>query len=173
MELLSVGQRVTTYSQAEQDQFEHVRETRIAPEDWRVFTVRQDQRGDGIIEADLLRPADWLNGSEVGDTVQIDLEELGLAGDAELVAIAPCPAILSGPGRLVVSVFRHSRGDVGTLYLKNSSAPDVGGGLKVQRLAGETAGRSSVIALERRTDTFRATAERCLPRTRLSRIPGG
>ena len=41
----------------------------------------------------------------------------------QVTAIAACPTIPPGPGRIVLSVFRHSRGSTGALYLSGHPDP--------------------------------------------------
>jgi RHS repeat-associated protein len=123
IEHLRVGQRVTTFHADERDRFESGPETFIDPTSWRVFTVRQDQGEAGMIEADLLRPANWFGEATLGETYELDLGELGLAGDVELIRIADCPPIAYGPGRLVLSAFRHSKGQVGEFTVLGVQEP--------------------------------------------------
>lgn len=120
IETIRVGQRVATFNSEERDQFESVPDTVIVSSSWCVVTVRQDQGEAGVIEADLLRPLGWFGGStpDIGDWLVVDLEELGLAGETEIIAVNDCPVVIPGPGRVVLSVFRHSQGVVGTLHLQ-------------------------------------------------------
>ncbi len=122
---LAAGDRLATYNHAERDHFEETAETRIDPETWRLVTVRQDQGDAGTIEADLLRPIDFFGGQwpNPGDELNLDLPRLGLSGPVQVTAIAACPTIPPGPGRIVLSVFRHSRGSTGALYLVGHTEP--------------------------------------------------
>ena len=122
---VSAGDRLTTYNHTERDNFEETDETRIDPDTWRLVTVRQDKSDAGTIEADLLRPLHFFGGQwpVVGDELELDMHELGLAGPVEVTAIGLCPSITFGPGRIVLSVFRHSRGSTGALYLAGHTEP--------------------------------------------------
>ena len=48
----------------------------------------------------------------VGLTVQMDLPELGLTGEASVLNIQACPIIQDGDGQVVTATFHHSSGDV-------------------------------------------------------------
>ncbi len=122
---VAVGDRLTTYNHAERDHFEETAESRIDPDTWRLVTVRQDQGDAGTIEADLLRPLGFFGGQwpNPGDELNLDLPRLGLSGPVQVTAIAACPTIPPGPGRIVLSVFRHSRGSTGTLHLSGHAEP--------------------------------------------------
>ncbi len=122
---IAAGDRLTTYNHAERDHFEETAETRIDPDTWRLVTIRQDQGEAGTIEADLLRPLGFFGGQwpNPGDEFNLDLPGLGLSGPVEVTAIAACPIIPPGPGRIVLSVFRHSRGSTGTLHLSGHPEP--------------------------------------------------
>lgn len=59
------------------------------------------------VKVGMLRSLEWLEEAgitEVGDVVEMDLEEMGVEGDFQVMAIDPCPVIEEGPGRLVVGV---------------------------------------------------------------------
>nr|WP_162660493.1 polymorphic toxin-type HINT domain-containing protein [Tuwongella immobilis] len=81
--------------------------------------------GGGSVEAELLRSADWMIAHSVppvGQSMRLDLPEMGAEGDAIVTAIEACPEIAIGRGRLVVSRFRHSHGEVYDLRLVGSDA---------------------------------------------------
>ncbi|VTS04850.1 Uncharacterized protein OS=Planctomyces maris DSM 8797 GN=PM8797T_02084 PE=4 SV=1: PT-HINT [Tuwongella immobilis] len=75
------------------------------------------------MEAELLRSVDWFNAHAVppvGQSMRLDLPEMGAEGDAIVTSIEACPEIAPGRGRLVVSRFRHSQGEVYDLRLVGS-----------------------------------------------------
>ncbi|WP_232056228.1 hypothetical protein [Tuwongella immobilis] len=79
--------------------------------------------GGGSVEAELLRSVDWFNAHAVppvGQTMRLDLPEMGAEGEAIVTAIEACPEIAPGCGRLVMSRFRHSHGEVYDLRLVGS-----------------------------------------------------
>ena len=55
----------------------------------------------------------------LGLTIQLDLHELALTGEAIVVDIEPCPAIRDGDGQVVTATFLHSSGDVIDLVVGN------------------------------------------------------
>jgi hypothetical protein len=79
------------------------------PATWRLIELRLNTVDGQRIDVQFLRPIEWLRqlGARDGGTVELDLEELGAVGTAEVIRIAPCPPIDSGPGRVVTGTFRN------------------------------------------------------------------
>jgi len=50
-------------------------------------------------------------------TVALDLPEIGVRGEAVVTGVEPCPAILPGPGKVVLTTFHHASSDLIDLYL--------------------------------------------------------
>ncbi len=103
---------------AEQDEFGPVE----APDDWRLVSLRMEKPDGGDLQIELLRPVDWLHWYEVqvGEEIDLDLEELGADGPATVLAIHRCPQILPRPGpgyQLVTGRFAHSSAEVLDLVL--------------------------------------------------------
>ena len=48
---------------------------------------------------------------------------MGVVGDADVLAVEPCPEIESGPGRVVTGTFRHAGGQAYDLKLEGEPAP--------------------------------------------------
>jgi len=74
----------------------------------------------------LLRPARWLQaaGAQVGETIYLDLPDLGAQGDVEVVSIVPCPPIKPGCGSVVTGTFAHERAkNVVDLHIESQNAP--------------------------------------------------
>jgi len=67
----------------------------------------------GIIDAELLRPRDWIASSnlEVGSIFKVFSTELELNGVAEVTAISPCPPLSAGDGEVVTGRFVTRRAD--------------------------------------------------------------
>ena len=102
-----------------------VGDTSIDPAGWRAVWLVRDKRG-GRTEVGLLRPLGWLaehGARRVGDRVRLDLPEMGAVGTFRVVAVEPCPAIESGPGRVVTGVFRHSAVLVYNLWVAGEPGP--------------------------------------------------
>ncbi len=47
----------------------------------------------------------------------MDLPEIGVRGEAVVTGVEPCPAILPGPGKVVLTTFHHASSDLIDLYL--------------------------------------------------------
>jgi hypothetical protein len=59
----------------------------------------------------------------IGSTVDLNLPELGAVGPATIVAVAPCPPIEKGPGRIVTGRFRHQAAKVLNLVVESAKEP--------------------------------------------------
>jgi hypothetical protein len=61
------------------------------------------------MEINLLRDLAWIEavGAIEGETVFLDLPEMGAVGEARVVSIGPCPEIRPGPGNVVTGTFHH------------------------------------------------------------------
>lgn len=98
----------------------------ISPLTHRAVWLSQEW-GDGCrLEVGLLRSLGWLAEraiGAVGDTVAIELPEMGAEGELRVVAIRECPLIEDGPGRIVTGVFRFSRGSVYNLFVEGEPSP--------------------------------------------------
>jgi hypothetical protein len=77
------------------------------------------------VEIAVLRSHDWIEdyGAHVGGSVYLDMPEMGVEGQAEVLAIEPCPTLEEGEGRLVTGTFKHTSGDVYDLKLESESKP--------------------------------------------------
>ncbi len=60
---------------------------------------------------------------KVGDRVTLGLEEMGVVGEAQVMALEPCPPIEPGPGCIVMSVFEHSHGRIWEVWVDGDSEP--------------------------------------------------
>ena len=67
----------------------------------------------------------WLDEqkAKVGGTVEITVPECGIEGQAEILAIGPCPPIRSGRGHVVTGTFRHASANVVDLSIKGLESP--------------------------------------------------
>jgi Pretoxin HINT domain len=79
------------------------------PATWVLLALAVDKPGGGRLEAELLRPADWVckNLADGGAWIDLDLPELGVEGLARVEALLPCPPIRAGGGPVVTGTFRH------------------------------------------------------------------
>jgi hypothetical protein len=83
-------------------------------------------KADGSrLDIELLRPAVWveLAGAQPGQTIELDLPELGAEGPAAVLAVEPCPPIQGGPGQLVTGTFAHQSADVLDLHVAGLDEP--------------------------------------------------
>jgi len=124
IDTVRVGQRVI----AGNPQMDAADVEQIAPVDpatWRKITLRMSKPAGGRVDIVLLRPQVWLDFQDAarGETIRLDLAELGAAGPAEVLALEPCPAIEPGPGRVVTGTFAHSAANVVDLRIRGASAP--------------------------------------------------
>ncbi len=97
----------------------------VDPATWKAVTLRLVKSDGTTLTAELLRPQAWLEdaGVVVGATIYLDMPELGAVGDAEVLAVGPCPAIAAGAGQIVTGRFAHTAGEVLDLRLDDSPDP--------------------------------------------------
>jgi hypothetical protein len=50
-------------------------------------------------------------------SISLDLPEIGVRGEAVVTGVEPCPAILPGPGKVVLTTFHHASSHLIDLYL--------------------------------------------------------
>jgi hypothetical protein len=113
IEAIRVGQRVVTANNGERQESK----TAVDPATWRLLRLHAEDRwADGTldtIEVETLQPPEWIKShkAQVGALVPLplDLVEMGMSADlrATVVANEPCPAIASGPGRVVLTTINH------------------------------------------------------------------
>ena len=108
---------------------EQVDEELLEPDQrtWRKLTLRLPKENGKWLTVELLRPLDWIEDEEaaVGETIFLDLEEMGAIGDADVVSIDPCPPIQPGNGNVITGRFIHQvdQGEVVELRFANQSEP--------------------------------------------------
>jgi len=64
-----------------------------------------------------------LNKLLIGKTLDLNLPEMGAMGEAKIVAIAPCPEIAKGQGRVITGRFIHQVANVVDLKITRESEP--------------------------------------------------
>jgi len=102
-------------------------DTAIVPEHWRLLTLKlpsTDPAG-GYIEIKTLRPALWIQsaGLRPGGTVSMSVDELGARGLATICSIDPCPRIMPGPGRVVLSTYTHVHSGIVRVWTVGAAVP--------------------------------------------------
>jgi hypothetical protein len=99
----------------------------VDPASWRKLVLRASKQDGTSAEIELLRPLTWIEerGAKVGGTAPISVPECGINGDADVLAIEPCPPIKSGDGRVVTGTFRHASARVMDLAVEGLESPIV------------------------------------------------
>ena len=100
----------------------------LDPSQWRKLVLAMDKEDGSRLDIELLRPLAWLEdyGAVVGQTIDLDLPELGAAGTATVVAIEPCPALAPRPSErhhLVTGKFRHQVDELIDLHIEGLDEP--------------------------------------------------
>jgi len=113
IEDIRVGDRVL----ADNPDVESPSETQVSTATWRKLRLRAEERWDDgtldDINVETLQPPEWIDavGARVGASVPLpfDLVEMGLPEDlrGRVESNEPCPAIRSGPGRVVLTTLNH------------------------------------------------------------------
>ncbi|MGH7241968.1 MAG: RHS repeat-associated core domain-containing protein, partial [Phycisphaerales bacterium] len=121
IEQVEIGHRVLGMSENTVD------DTSIAPEEWRCFEVEVVGAPERNGTLKLLRPAAWATDNRIDDErpghwIRLSIPEWQLSGRAKVIAVASCPEIRPGPGRLVLmkSKTRYT-GDFAELHLVGSA----------------------------------------------------
>lgn len=102
IESVQPGDRVVTYLDGDSRQSSEP-DMAVDSATWRLFHLELAKSDGGAVTIALLRPSDWLAQLDrnANGQVLLTLPELDAVGYAQVVAIEPCPAIASGPGRAV------------------------------------------------------------------------
>lgn len=125
IEDVRVGQKVW----ADNPEVETSSQTQVDPQTWKLLRLRAESIWeDGTVDdihVETLQPPEWLAAHqvEVGAMVPLplDLVEMGLPENlmAKVLAIERCPAIESGPGRVVLTTVNHLNPDAYGLTVEN------------------------------------------------------
>jgi hypothetical protein len=78
------------------------------------------------VDIHLLRPQSWLDAkrARLGQSIWLELPELGAIGNAQVVSVDPCPDIQPGPGRVVTGTFTHqSHARILDVHLEGTDQP--------------------------------------------------
>ncbi|MDH5676854.1 MAG: M15 family metallopeptidase [Myxococcales bacterium] len=88
------------------------------------FVVSSDEDGYlRVVEVSLLRPAEWMAGLELGASIWLDLEELGIRGWGRLLSTGPVEGIEDGPGCPVTGTFTGLNDTVMALHFEGVEEP--------------------------------------------------
>jgi hypothetical protein len=83
------------------------------PASWRAYALRLTRADGTVTRVDLLRPAGWEQVMALGPdgrrTIHLERPEMGVSGEAEVLAVSPCPPVEPGVGRVVTGTFRKER----------------------------------------------------------------
>ncbi len=79
------------------------------PATWRKISLYMTKDSGLGLWIDLLRPLTWIeeHDAQPGNTIFIDLYEMGAVGDAKVTYLGPCPPIKPGKGNVVTGMFKH------------------------------------------------------------------
>ena len=95
-------------------------------ESWRKLTLRLPKDNGKLLTVELLRSLDWIETEDAseGGAIFLDLVEMGAVGDAEVVAIEPCPPIQPGKGNVITGRFIHEVEQGEVIELRFSNQPE-------------------------------------------------
>jgi hypothetical protein len=96
------------------------------PATWRKLTLRMPKDNGRWLTVELLRSLDWIEAeaAAVGETIFLDLADMGAFGDAEVVSIDPCPPIQPGTGNVITGRFIHEVEPGEVIELRFSGQPE-------------------------------------------------
>lgn len=97
----------------------------VDPATWKKLTLRAAKEDGSIADIILLRPDSWLQSGGVmkGSKTRLSLTEIGVDGEADIIAIEPCPPIQPGTDPIITGTFRHTSKAVLDLRLASSEEP--------------------------------------------------
>ena len=91
---------------------------------WVTVSVRMTKRDGTVVNAEFLRPREWVarHGIVAGVALPMAIAELEVEGDAVVTGIGPCPAIAEGEGRVVTGRFlTREAGNLVRVALENGT----------------------------------------------------
>ena len=82
------------------------------PETWRELHFHMIKANGLSLWIELLRSPEWIKavGAAEGNSIYIELPEMGAVGQAKITYLGPCPEIQPGEGNVVTGKFRHELG---------------------------------------------------------------
>ncbi|MEL6106348.1 MAG: HNH endonuclease, partial [Planctomycetota bacterium] len=88
-------------------------------------TAKVSKRDGDTLELTTLKPDIWLkqNGVEVGKRTLMDIPVADAHNEALITAIHPAPEIKPGPGRVVMSTFKHTADEILELTIEGEAEP--------------------------------------------------
>lgn len=92
---------------------------------WYQINLQMVKQNSGILNIELLRPRNWLDLQDIksGNTIYLDLPEMGAVGDALVSSIQPSPPIQQGQGNVVTGRFIHQAANCIDLYIEGQDNP--------------------------------------------------
>jgi hypothetical protein len=92
---------------------------------WRLLRLQMTKVDGSVADIELLRPVWWIETREAiaGNTIYLDLAELGAEGEAQVLSVEPTPPIQRSPGNIVTGTFRHQTSNLIDLYIEGLDRP--------------------------------------------------
>jgi len=124
-----MGQRCATWLPGESGYEESLArpDTKIDPATHQAVWFLQEYEDGNWRKFGLLRSLEWIREQEieaVGDWVEVSgLDEMGVEGEFQVMAIDPCPTIEPGPGRIITAEFQFSHGVIFELTVSGQDKP--------------------------------------------------
>jgi hypothetical protein len=74
---------------------------------WAKISFTVERKGGGVVDAELIRPLDWIesSGIKAGHQLPLNIAELQVVGLAYVTSVEPCPEIASGDGSVITGRF--------------------------------------------------------------------
>ena len=95
------------------------------PATWRLVRVRMGREPSQFVDAELLRPLEWLDaeGATPGATIWLELPEMLVEGEAKVLAIEACATLEPRSDPVITGTFRHVAERVVELHAAGLAAP--------------------------------------------------
>lgn len=98
----------------------------VDPPSWRKLVLLAPKKDGLFADVELLRPLWWLeeHHAEVGGSVEINVPECGIEGQAQVLSIESCPALKHDSRyRIVTGTFKHQASKVLDLHVEGLDEP--------------------------------------------------
>ena len=124
IETLVPGNRVVTMAVSQSAVEESFEETKAVVSTHSTIWLSREEADGYRSDVGLLRPSDWLAANGVfaeGDRLELDLPEMGVAGEYQVMSIEPFAERSVGGGGLVTGCFHFSRGVICDLRIEGEA----------------------------------------------------
>jgi hypothetical protein len=125
IEDIRIGDRTSGYNPESISNPPIVLDVKEMETNWRFLRLQMIKADGSVADIELLRPVWWIETREAiaGNTIYLDLAELGAEGEAQVLSVEPSPKIQRSSGNVVTGTFRHQASNLIDLYIEGLDQP--------------------------------------------------